>query len=154
MKGVRAMRAAKISNPLLLFAMGLITVILLELGMPVPVSGSLNSRVFTVAQMDAIFGDGTQPCMKTYNCITPFKSGSSDCGYCGKQFARRVCCNLGNETKCEYESLENPCDHAIFWVGAVNGSYATCDTCTAANYHQSGNCAGIRNATSGSSSCP
>jgi hypothetical protein len=150
------MKPSKVRGRLLLLAaIGMVAVSLVGPGVSLLLSGSLNNRALTVAQMDAVFGDGTDLCKKSYNCKTSFKSGDANCGYCDSGASRTVCCKLGDETSCSYQTTGgSPCLNAPFMVGAVNGPYGTCDTCTAASYRQSGNCGGIRNATAESNNCP
>jgi hypothetical protein len=114
-----------------------------------------DSRALTGEQMTATFGDGTDPCKKSYSCRTAFKSGGSDCGFCGSNPSRTVCCNIGSETACEYQIYGGAAcfSGTTFWVGALNAS-GPCETCSALSYRPSGNCDGIRNATDASGSCP
>lgn len=130
-KGARALTGSKTGSLLLRVAIGMAVVVLVGIGIRTSVSGSPSSRALTVAQMDAIFGDGTNPCKKNYTCKTAFKSGTSNCGYCDGSNSRNVCCNLGNETTCGYSDQGSQCGTGVaFMVGAVYGSYVTCDTCT------------------------
>ncbi len=114
-------------------------------------------RLLSDAELTATFGDGTCPCKKEYQCTAGFTAalpgGVMGCGYCSKaNTAYKRCCNLGDNTQCEYDTKE-PCSESDFMVGPMSGSVGNCNSCTPGTVAKMGKCS-LRTATDASKACP
>lgn len=134
-----------------LFALAVVVVS----GIAASVPGLSGGRTLTNAQMEAVFGDGTSPCVKSYPCNQGFVDGTSNCAICLDDDSRTVCCDLGDETTCEYKHVDDDslaCHNAVRQVGPRSGLPGTCGTCTSSSYIGGGLCITLLHGTGGN--CP
>ena len=117
-------------------------------------SPTRSGRELQTTELGSIFGDGTDPCQKTFACKDPFTTGSTDikCEYCDSMLQRTVCCNLGNSSNCTYGGPTTVCQGAAHKIGPINNMPGTCNSCTSLVYVTMGNCAGTQNGTG--TNCP
>jgi hypothetical protein len=116
-----------------------------------------NGRLLSSIELASVFGDGTDPCRWRFSCSSGLKDGTSNCAKCGDPDLgeKYKCCNIAVSTQCEYTANTSQCSSANKWVGPVNGSYATCDSCTSASYTDSTKkCSGYLSVTLGANVCP
>jgi len=103
-------------------------------------------RVLTEEELAAIAGDGVcGKCVKTYACDTGFIESGNLCVRCNYDRTRDVCCDSSNSSDhCDYTGgTACPGDR---YVGQVNGTPGSCNTCTPSSIQQDGACTGVRNA--------
>lgn len=131
----------------LLRGFGLLILWLAVLGGSILVRGPAGNfgRVLSDTELNQAFGDGTDPCKKSYSCLIGFTSGSSNCSYCNCSTSRWVCCNMGSGTTCAYTG-SGACVGAPNMVGPLFGAAGSCSTCTASAYVQNGTCTGVLDA--------
>ena len=64
-------------------------------------TSGMGGRVLLSTEIEATFGDAPEtPCKATFTCVTAFKYGTSQCGYCSDIGSRWVCCTAGRNTTC------------------------------------------------------
>ncbi len=129
------------------------TVVLLRPG-PAASRTGWALRSLTNAEMSGTFGDGSCPCKKEYQCTSSFSDPDRKaCSYCTKADTRYMrCCNLGENTKCEYGTTE-PCSGSDLMAGNVTGTPGDCLSCSPGTVKKTGSCS-QKTATDKSDACP
>ena len=96
---------------------------------------------------------GTDPCVKSYKCETPFVDGGTNCAYCGSTTSRDMCCNEGQKSSCDYSGF-GICTNNKRHVGTMNGDPSACNTCGSLNFKEDGTCTSVKDASGDKCAAP
>ena len=146
----------KIISVLLVVAISAFVVTSLFQGIAGTARASSLGRVLTYAELDAVFGDGTSPCVQTVQCSSILNYGTGQCSYCDSSSSRGICCSLGDEaSKCDYGTT-SVCEDSELYVGTARPAGSTsCNTCTSPNItEQAKKCTTLKDTEDSSTNCP